>query len=242
MVSTLFIACQSNVKSTYPINVIGDIDNKTVALMIRGEDGEISRPVCTGVFVSEKVILTANHCVQLYIDKAKEDIASVISGEETPLSSVNIYWITKNEVTNVEEEPLATYLGHPLAQDAEHDIALIQVSGANVPKHGIAKLAAELPDVGAKLHFVGQTAGFYWTYMEGIVAGYRSGFKTVIKKGPFIQISGPIYKGNSGGGAFTQAGELVGIVSFLRMAVPNMSFLVHLDSIRAFLNKNNIVQ
>jgi S1-C subfamily serine protease len=52
--------------------------------------------------------------------------------------------------------------------------------------------------------------------------------------GPWMQVSAPIWYGNSGGGAFDAEGSLVGIASFKALA-PNVAFYVHLETIREFL-------
>jgi S1-C subfamily serine protease len=46
-----------------------------------------------------------------------------------------------------------------------------------------------------------------------------------------------MYFGNSGGGAFNDYGELVGIADWIKRA-PEMGFFVHLDTIRSFLDTN----
>jgi S1-C subfamily serine protease len=49
-----------------------------------------------------------------------------------------------------------------------------------------------------------------------------------------MQVSAPVWFGNSGGGAFNDEGEIVGIASFI-MKGPSLGFFIPVDSIRPFL-------
>lgn len=229
----LFIGCHSNSSISPPFiqspaTIINDIGNMTVAIMIRGEFSfDPSRPLCTGVFVKEDVILTAGHCIDHFVDE--QPLAE-------GLKNVNIYWMTQGEVVNFQEEPNALYLGHPIANDKEKDLGLIKIGGGNLPRHRVAKMAEINPSIGERLHSVGHVGGLYWSHANCYVSGYRD--KMLGSQGPFIQVEGAINKGNSGGGIFNERGEVVGIVSFTYSKAPGMSFGVGLDNIKKFLFEN----
>ena len=52
--------------------------------------------------------------------------------------------------------------------------------------------------------------------------------------GPWIQVAGSVYHGDSGSGLWNQDGELIGICSFIGFA-PGEGFYSHLKTIRKFL-------
>jgi S1-C subfamily serine protease len=243
----------------------------TVALMSYRDDKDTTqttgfRPFCTGVWVDETHIMTADHCAkaeqrwqQKRLDKRKED--SQNQGEPKSLQEMlerlfggrqgntetdtieekglSVHYIVESEVVEVGKEPAGWHLSKVVAYDESHDLALLEVVGHATPGHKVAKLAAVTPGLGESVHIVGQTVGMYWTYIHGSVAAYRGAdmLKGKDDKGPWMQVASPMYYGNSGGGAFNDYGELVGIADWIKDA-PEMGFFVHLDTLRSFLDKN----
>jgi S1-C subfamily serine protease len=53
-----------------------------------------------------------------------------------------------------------------------------------------------------------------------------------------IQISAPVWLGNSGGGAFDEDGRLIGICSWISKNGPQLTFFVHRDAINKFIVDN----
>lgn len=249
-------------------DMIAHEGGSTVALMMYDDSKETTkttgyRPFCTGVWVDETHIVTADHCAkaiqkqqQKRLDARKEknkeepktlqellerlfgggglDEPDVI--EEKGLS---IHYILEKEVTEVNKEPSAWHLSKVVAFDSAHDLALLEAQGNAIPKHRVAKVASATPEIGEHVNMVGQPVGMYWTYIDGKVSAYRGEdmLKGKDDKGPWMQVAAPIYFGNSGGGCFNDYGELVGIADWIKDA-PLMSFFIHVDTIRSFLDSN----
>jgi S1-C subfamily serine protease len=246
----------------------------TVALMMYRDDKDTTlttgyRPFCTGVWVDDTHILTADHCAkaeqehqQDRLDERKKEAENEVMTLQQMLQKLFgggsmseaepdkieekglvVHFITENEVIEVGKEPSAWHMSKVVAFDEKHDLALLEAVGKAVPGHRVAKLAKETPEVGETVHIVGQTIGMYWTYIQGNVAAYRGA--DMIKggkdgpgdTGPWMQVASPMYFGNSGGGAFNDYGELVGIADWIKRA-PEMGFFVHLDTIKSFLDTN----
>jgi len=226
------VGCGSSLKTPVrsPDPLHAHLGNVTVALVYQGtnDEGEkFVRPYCTGVWVSDDQILTAGHCVEAVarMDKKLE--------EDDPVDPVGnpVHYIAQVEVPGAgEEEPSAVHFGHVEAWDEDHDLALIKASSGNIPGHDKASLASEIPGLGERVYVVGHPRGLYWTYIEGVVSAYR----TNPEVGMVVQVSAPVWFGNSGGGVFDSSGNLVGISSRLARA-PNVSFFIHEDSIKSFL-------
>ena len=201
--------------------LISSLEDQTLALVrldpLHDEDEPEHRVVCTAVWVAPHTFLTAAHCTE-------ED-------------SKTLLYFTHAESNGAFKEPKKFHEATVVKLDAAHDLALA-VSGSDDPGHGIATVALTSPPVGDDLHLIGHVIGLSWTYVRGVVAAYRgTDFGTGLggdTLGPFMQVSGPVYKGNSGGGAFDRYGELVGIADFI-MKSPNTAFYVHLTTIREFL-------
>lgn len=202
-----------------PTTVNSHIGSSTVALvrMVADEDGDVTiRPFCTGVWLNEKEILTAGHCV------AHEEGADPVDQK--------VYYVAQGEVSEVMEDPAALHLAKVTGFDEDHDLALIKADVRGIPPHESAALASELPGLGEHVFIVGHPRGMYWSYAEGTVSAYRT--ESVI--GKVVQVNGTVWYGNSGGGVFDRDGNLLGICSRLTR-VPNMNLFVHIDSVKKFV-------
>jgi S1-C subfamily serine protease len=185
---------------------------------------------CSGVWVGKDSILTANHCVE-----------GIAENLEVEADSVKIHYIVGDEVSNISEEPYGIHLGQVIARDTEHDLALIRAFGDKaIPAHGIAVVASESPGIGEELTIVGHPRGFYFTSIHASVSQYRKDLPGAPISGPWLQVEGPVWFGNSGGGAFDDSGHLVGIASLITSMAPNVAFFVHCNSIQKFLNAHLI--
>jgi hypothetical protein len=241
----------------------------TVALITYRDEKETTvttgyRPFCTGVWVDETHILTADHCVkgeqrnlQKRLDARKEKnneapktlqemlqrIFSSMPDEADTVEEkgMSVHYILEKEVVEVGKEPSAWHLSKVAAFDEEHDLALLEVVGKAVPAHKVAKLADAVPEVGEHVNVVGQPIGMYWTYVQGNVSAYRGKDMMKSRPGPWMQVAAPVWFGNSGGGCFNDYGELVGIADWLKDA-PLMSFFIHLDTMRSFLEAQKVLE
>jgi S1-C subfamily serine protease len=155
--------------------------------------------------------------------------------------TVEVHYIVQNEATDVYQEPLNDHTAKVRILSERFDIALLDTV-SEIPPHGIAVLANQSPEVGEPIYVMGHQAGITWSYMVGIVSGYRNDMSGVglQKSGPFIQVQAPMYGGNSGGGIFNEQGELVGMCDFISPA-PDMGFGVHLETIRGFLLGQHLI-
>lgn len=250
MLSVSFLAgCCVFTQARHPDNrttVVDELKSDTIAFVMKRESGEIA-PWCAGVWIDKDKVLTADHCMRapleavfgngIYGDESEEEIEAIIDHFEMQLK---VDYVTSEESNGIYQTPDAIHTLKVVKHDKEHDLALLVVDDQkDIPKHTYANIAKVLPAVGDELHIVGHPAGLIWTYVKAIVGSYREKeFQPIGIIGPFIQVIGPVWKGNSGGGAYNQNGELVGIASFITPA-PNQSMFVHLFTIREFLKLKN---
>lgn len=204
-------ACSTNLPpppttATATDKVVAAIDDATVALISYTEGNKL-KAFCTGVWVDPMHILTAAHCVE------DEDIGEPILF-----------------VVHYDEAPFFASL---LLVDKLHDLALLHARVA--PPHTSVRVAREMPERGTPLHLVGHTKGLVWSYFPGWVAAYRSDIGPPGSKGFYMQVSAPVSYGDSGAGAFSLDGELVGITAFITGG-PNTGFCVPVPTIRTFLS------
>lgn len=180
------------------------------------DNGKHIDTYCAGVWVGEHEILTAHHCMRVVSEEVKVGM--------------------KVRVVGYDDMVIRRSYGARLVRDrAEHDLSLLRVE--EEVRHSIAKVAKERVRLGGGLHIVGHAQGLNWSYIEGWVSAYRN-FRVKHGEGPFMQITAPIYYGDSGGGSFNEAGELVGITSFIDKT-PNVGFAIDLEHIKEILNGVN---
>lgn len=208
------------------------IENSTVALLrVHKKPYE---PFCTGVWVTKNHILTAKHCVgnlyEYYDSKGK-------FYTEFEIEEGIFYFQTKSEneayFPNNDVKHEAFIINH----DEDHDLALLAT--LEDINHSVVKIAADTPFVGLPVYILGHTNGFPFTFMEGVVSKTRFEKKgTTFRK--VLHITSSIWKGNSGGGAFTEEGKLIGIASYINVNVHSMNFFVHKDIIVDFLLESGL--
>lgn len=117
--------------------------------------------------------------------------------------------------------------------DVSHDLALVSVKGPY--RHAVAKLGNSVV-IGQKVINVGSPFGIEFLLSEGIIA--RTELKHPTLKSNYLVTTAMINPGSSGGGAFNEKGELIGVNT---MTVGSMfgwagiSLAVSLYDIKEFL-------
>ncbi len=199
------------------IEQAADLEKKTVGLTMLAEDpfgAKDWHTYCSGVWVSRSHILTAHHCVD-----------DLDIGDQ-------VQYITKSDVHGKKLSPRLARLA---ATDPEHDLALLRVT-AFPGLHGVAKLSS-LPIVpGLFVQTMGHPLGLLWAYSSATVAAVQDVDLGLEIR--WIQTTAPISPGNSGGGLFDEAGDLLGTCSRAASGngrAQNVNFYVHRDYLAAFL-------
>jgi S1-C subfamily serine protease len=211
------ISAEKRQQRAQQIESVKKIKSLTVALTDLSPGKNMA--LCSAVWIKQGLLLTANHCVK---------------------DSILLSYMTIEDF--VLDNPVAR-LAVVRAQDEDNDLALLSVDPSTETMHDIASLSEDSIESGDEVNIIGHTMGFEWTYSKGYVAAIRNnvrspGFTNVEK---VIQISSPAWMGNSGGGAFSPEGELVGICSWVSTAGPFLTFFIHANSIHKFLVKEHVI-
>jgi|APSaa5957512535_1039671.scaffolds.fasta_scaffold00548_43 hypothetical protein len=248
-------SCQMRAKAgdashdTKNVRLYKHLSNSTVALVkpkcvaknTSGECINVQRIYCTGVWISRSHILTAHHCVQSFVTSQSTD-EEIENNEDEKLVNKSILFLNRSQVPH---ELRRGYVERPNANvativkfDVQNDLALIKAKKQDYSEHFV-QISGEKLNVGQEIHVVGHTTGIPYTYAFGHISGIRVDY---LQTGLMhvIQVSAPTYFGNSGGGAFTSDGKLVGICSYLYRSAPmHLNFFVHRDSIIDFLENRS---
>lgn len=222
------------------------LQETTVALVRSREDGSKleAAAYCSGVWVSPDEFITAAHCVEPDVS-----IITRLLGIEVEVDPVGLeyeYLVPADiagrdtdkyvEVKTVRSATVTAY-------DHKNDLALLKAKKSERPKsHPIACVDRSPVRVGQNVHVVGHTVGLWWSYTRGYVAGDRQMKNPDDNSVHVLQISAPVWKGNSGGGVYTEDGKLIGISSFLMSNGPNLSFFIHRNVVLTFLIKAGAVE
>ncbi|HEU0040352.1 MAG TPA: trypsin-like peptidase domain-containing protein [Verrucomicrobiae bacterium] len=105
-----------------------------------------------------------------------------------------------------------------VAKDEKLDLALIEIEANNRPR---TVLSTNTPRIGAKAFVIGAPKGMDFSIADGLISQVRE-LEGVCQ----YQLSCPISPGNSGGPVLNDRGEVVGIVSWRKAGVQNLSFAV----------------
>lgn len=171
--------------------VINLITESTVSLQTKDAFG-LPLTYCAGIWISAHKILTAKHCSQATLD---DNLSSIIGNKIT--------FKLHKEINDYDypfvDSKLGPHEAEIISADAQSDLAVLQVK-EDMP-HSFVSINTKEIFVGQKVHILGHPGGMIYTYFEGTISHLRL-FHEISKDIKIIQISAPIWRGNSGGGAF----------------------------------------
>ena len=187
---------------------------------------------CSGTLISikERLLLTNNHCVENRIKIVEEEITSddgtvaKVRHEKFEDSPV-----TQNRYKGFEMVGSATFLTEIVAHDKKRDLAILRFKQETIPFTIEAKLLPDGIDLVRGQHTV--TVGNPMLFEASIVRGEISSLTRQVEidgvKRDYIQVSGGIYGGNSGGALYDDLGRLIGVpaagsrnATFIGLAIP----------------------
>jgi S1-C subfamily serine protease len=188
---------------------IEKLHHTTVAII--NDSLDVNIPMCGAVWIAKNVLITAAHCVE---------------------DQITVKYSTFDDYNN-DVVRTATIIG----VDQVNDLALLHTQ--THADHPVAILSSKLVTTGDEAHIVGHPVGYAWSYSHGYIATVRTNIKGPSGKiDKILQISAPVWMGNSGGGAFDTNGNLIGICSWVSKNGPHLAFFIHKEVIETFIAKH----
>jgi S1-C subfamily serine protease len=244
------------------------LEQKTVAMVhyvAPDEDGDMVpaaedapgaslTPYCSGVWITKDTFVTAGHCVE-DLGKPFEQVLLEHLVPEANWEAVGIkkwnpigqtmMYSARGDIKDTETRTIrGTHPGKVIAYDRCRDLALVKATPNStdaIPDHDVATVASSAK-VGQPVHIIGHTIGLWWSYTHGYVAQVRPNMPNFHEdKMNTLQVSAPVFFGNSGGGAFNEDGQLVGIMSWIRKG-PDLGFFVRYDEVDHVLRHARITR
>jgi len=121
-----------------------------------------------------------------------------------------------------------------LADDSDRDIAVIKVSGKNLP---VLKMAdSDSLAAGDHVVAIGSPLGLENSVSDGIISGFREDGKGR----SWVQTTAPASHGNSGGPLLTMDEKVAGVVTWKATAGENLNFAVPSKLIAALLASSTV--
>lgn len=225
LLALVLCSCKYTPSPVIPGEQVNYTSNSTVALVAPtdffNKEGE-QWAFCTGSFISQYEVLTANHCVTEVGDNIR--IATYSDYRSTNGTFENRHWTEFRVIKMLKAADLAL-------------LRVVEEEKAHLPDHTALFLGARAPHVGEQVYIVGHPNHHLWSYTVGIVSNEVRFIEFFGESRKFFQHQTPVFEGNSGGPVVTMYGNLVGVVSLYTPGIGQLNHSVHLDEIREFLGR-----
>ena len=212
------------------LDLVDHLQKSTVAFVV--PENKNYKSYCSGIWINENTILTARHCVigDVFIKPKKSDHGKILQ----------YHTIDEYDFVVPTTRVSKTYLAVVDKLSLKYDLAtLISLNDIN---HDIVSLSYKDTTIGSSVYLTGHPKMYKYTFLSGEIAAVRFFDLEYLfeEKQKVFHIITHIGPGASGSGAFDENGKLIGICSMADKNIPGNSFYIHLDSVKIFLDENNI--
>lgn len=225
---------------TWGIDAINDYIDKANVLI-----GDETRDFCSGTVISikDRLILSADHCVQDRVSREEKEFVDPETGEITKktIEKKLDLVVSKQVVKDYEVVSRQSYTAKIWARDPEHDIAILQIIDTDYRPDYEAALAPDDYKIrrGETVYVVGNPGGeFDNSLSKGIVSATERtlDFGTGQKIRVF-QLDAVAIGGNSGGSVLNEKGQIIGTLNAI-LRNTSISFAIPISITKDLLKKN----
>lgn len=182
------------------------------------------------------------------IEQAKPSVVVILDGvdERTILGSgffinpegfivTNFHVIEKSQRVFVKIYDEQIHPVEVLHMNADLDIAILYVSLINLPTLRLGN-SNNIKD-GEDIIAIGAPMGLDYSVTSGIIGNPSR----IINEKSYIQISVPIFPGNSGGPLINDNGEVIGVNTFMLEDTQGIGFAIPINEVIKYINEQGIV-
>lgn len=198
---------------------------------------------CSGTLIDleQRLILTNWHCIKHKIKTTTSNetdsngIVTEVKREELlPLP------VIQNSYNEYEHVGSVQYMTEIILQSEDLDLALIQIKAKSIPHTFASQILPDGLDVirGERVYIVGNPAMFDASIVEGIVSNTNRLLRVEGTERHYIQVSGGITGGNSGGALYNNNGQFIGIPAAVVRGREFLGFVIPIWEIRNWLRIN----
>jgi hypothetical protein len=242
-----------NIQEKDQKNLVQKIENASIGLLTYKDKEKQYQVFCGGTWISENQIITAKHCV---VDNDKDVTQLQQLDINDPEFGIKLQFILNDLLRPDEKKFVGKTLSYFTFKEKDKDFSLdklpntativkISVAAdlalleiADPPNHEIAPISPS-PFLGQQIHIIGHPGREEFTYFPGYISSIRRSLdQQEIGTTELLQISAPIYFGNSGGGLFNSKGELLGVCTFLKANIPNIGYFISSSELKKFLDSS----
>ena len=175
-------------------------DSSPSVVLIFGHDGKGRGGAGTGSIVTDQgLILTNNHVIQ--------DATT-----DGPFATINVYFKPEKITGSTKRDLKGGMRAKVVARDATLDLALLKVDGLPERANVMAFGDSEGIEIGTRVAAIGHPGGGgLWTLTTGTISSTRTEGRREI-----FQTDAAINPGNSGGPLLDDAGNLIGVNTYVK--------------------------
>ena len=217
-----------------------------VLLSNKSDEEEDYRVFCSAVWISPDKMITARHCAEAELENTELNEINELLGippDLTTLPGTIIHYSNYDERDlKFNKNDKTPSMAVVIAYDKENDLAVLQ-SVTNT-EHDYANLATSDVWIGQNVHIIGHSIGLQYNYFDGVISSTERNMRRFFRRNDkdvmMLHITAAVAPGNSGGGAFDEDGNIVGICSFIALRASNANFFVRFDKVKSLLIAENL--
>lgn len=195
----------------------------------------------TLVDIERRLILTNYHCVEMqigYVTENKPDANGIV--REIKRIDYKPVPVSQKSYLNSDLVGASKYMTDIVAVDENTDLALLRIKAVNIPQEFASRLLPIDMHItrGEVIYIVGNPTMLDASVVGGIVSSLNRRLLIDGKEYQYIQVSGGVTGGNSGGALYNDDGYFIGIPAAASRRNGFLGFAIPIWTIREFLTEN----
>jgi S1-C subfamily serine protease len=207
---------------------------------------------CSAFFISERVIMTAAHCVeeQDFLFDYSTGRKVIVSSKSPAIGNV-VYYTKEKEADKLAHNLAGSFWRSIVVSvDEVNDVAILEIEDGAEGCEKPLKMATLGPQMGDEVFSIGHPSGLPLVLTSGLVSSLFPNSKedhpihnffyllfSPYEAHDFLLATTKIYFVNSGGALLNTKGEIVGIASMIASGVPHLGIFSSYEAMKHLLSE-----